>query len=168
MEEEFRDFFYGEDHVRGSSPGCSSSSSSPAAEIVYQTVRREIYAGPNSREAFVSREVTLFCFPHPISWKRTRTEKKGGFFSGQKIIPWLQTPFTTETITIFLLILPKIRFFPKDSKWFQNLFLGWDQKLMGAWIGRTQKPLPWIHSVWKSPKMSHFNFNAQNCACRSV
>ena len=64
--EEFRDFFYGEDHVRGSSPG-SSSSSSPAAEIVYQTVRREIYAGPNSREAFVSREVTLFCFPHPIS-----------------------------------------------------------------------------------------------------
>ena len=63
--EEFRDFFYGEDHVRGSSPG--SSSSSPAAEIVYQTVRREIYAGPNSREAFVSREVTLFCFPHPIS-----------------------------------------------------------------------------------------------------
>ena len=50
MEEEFRDFFYGEDHVRGSSPGCSSSSSSPAAEIVYQTVRREIYAGPNSRK----------------------------------------------------------------------------------------------------------------------
>ena len=65
----------------GSSPG-----SSPAAEIVYQTVRPEIYAGPNSREAFVSREVTLFCFPHPISKRASE-----GFFSGQK--DSLTTPF---------------------------------------------------------------------------
>ena len=110
-------------------------------------------------------------FPASNFVKENQNWEEGGFFSGQKIIPWLQTPFTTETITIFLLILPKIRFFPKYSKWFQNLFLGWDQKLMGAWIRRTRKPLPWIHTVWKSPKMSHFNFNAQklqNYTCRSV
>ena len=149
--EEFRDFFYGEDHVRGSSPG--SSSSSPAAEIVYQTVRREIYAGPNSREAFVSREVTLFCFPHPISWKRTKTEKQGVLFRPKRFPLLRQLQFFLR----FFRRLRKLDFFPLKILNDFRINLRIRPKLMGAWIRRTRKPLPWIHSVWKLPKISHFN-----------
>ena len=93
----------------GSSPG-----SSPAAEIVYQTVRPEIYAGPNSREAFVSREVTLFCFPHPISKRASE-----GFFSGQK--DSLTTPFYLILFSNFS--SPKIVFIANSDTLF--LFLSY-------------------------------------------
>ena len=76
-----------------------------------------------------------------------------GFFSGQKdSLYWDNYNFSYDSFED-----SKKLFFPLKILNDFRINLRIRPKLMGAWIRRTRKPLPWIHGVWKLPKMSHFN-----------
>ena len=147
--EEFRDFFL----RRGS---CARVVSwllfffSGGGDCVSNCQTRDLCWAKLTRGFCVPRSHSLL-FPASNFVKENQNWEARGSFQAKKI------PFT-ETITIFLTILsktPKTRFLEILYDFRINLRIR--PKLMGAWIRRTRKPLPWIHSVWNPPKVSHFN-----------